>query len=107
MKLKNFITKFKLLNLSKFLLFLSLILLNPLKAQSEAAANRFALVIGNAAYESAGKLVNPVNDADAMERSLKNLGFDVIALKNAGQREMERTISKFGKKLRKGGDLPP
>ena len=61
------------------------------------------MVIGNAAYESAGKLVNPVNDADAMERSLKNLGFDVIALKNAGQRDMERAISKFGKKLRKGG----
>ena len=27
-------------------------------------------------YAQAGKLRNPVNDADAMEHSLKNLGFE-------------------------------
>ena len=73
------------------------------KRETSDTAGRHALVIGNSDYEAAGKLANPVNDADAMERSLKSLGFEVIALKNAGQREMERAITKFGRKLRKGG----
>ena len=73
------------------------------KRETSDTAGRHALVIGNSDYEAVGKLANPVNDADAMERSLKSLGFEVIALKNAGQREMERAITKFGRKLRKGG----
>ena len=38
------------------------------------SGSRHALVIGNSDYAQAGKLRNLVNDADARERSLKNLG---------------------------------
>ena len=44
------------------------------------AAERVALVIGNAAYEQeAAALKNPVNDATAMAAALGRLGFEVIA----------------------------
>ena len=38
-----------------------------------------------------------------MERTLKSLGFSVTALRNAEQREMERAIGEFGRRLRGGG----
>ena len=71
---------------------------------SAMAANnqRAALVIGNAAYKSS-PLRNPVNDAEDIAAELKTLGFDVIKLTDATQREMETAINKLGRKLRKGG----
>jgi caspase domain-containing protein/lysozyme inhibitor LprI len=64
---------------------------------------RLALVIGNAAYESA-PLRNPVNDARAMATTLRTLGFEVAALENASLTEMKRAIDDFGDALRsKGG----
>src|SRR5215510_14320299 len=50
---------------------------------------RVALVIGNAAYDSA-PLRNPVNDARAMATTLRELGFVVSALENASLTEMKR-----------------
>jgi uncharacterized caspase-like protein len=41
-----------------------------------------ALVIGNAAYNAAPSLKNPVNDATAIADSLKRLDFDVRLLVN-------------------------
>jgi hypothetical protein len=43
---------------------------------------RIALVIGNANYE-VGKLGTPLNDATDMNAALKELGFEVILLKDA------------------------
>jgi caspase domain-containing protein/lysozyme inhibitor LprI len=64
---------------------------------------RLALIIGNAAYESA-PLRNPVNDARAMATTLRTLGFEVTALENASLPEMKRAIDDFGDALRsKGG----
>jgi hypothetical protein len=64
---------------------------------------RLALVIGNAAYDSA-PLRNPVNDARAMAATLRTLGFEVSALENASLTEMKRAIDDFGDGLRsKGG----
>jgi len=63
---------------------------------------RIALVIGNGSYKSA-PLANPVNDANDMAASLRDLGFEVIHKINATQREMEGAIRKFGKRLKKGG----
>ena len=71
--------------------------------ETYATAERHALVIGNSEYEQVGRLRNPVNDADAMTRTLDGLGFKVTTLKNADLRTMERTITAFGKKLRVGG----
>ena len=61
---------------------------------------RFALVIGNSNYQQTSKLRNPVNDAKAINKTLRELGFTVTALENADQRKMENAIRKFGKKLR-------
>ena len=68
----------------------------------EPNVKRLALVIGNSDYVSS-PLRNPVNDAVLMERTLKSLGFSVTALRNAQQREMERAIGEFGRRLRGGG----
>ena len=65
-------------------------------------SDRYALVIGNSAYQTA-PLTNPVNDAEDMSSTLINMGFTVILKKNADQRTMEDAIRSFGKQLRKGG----
>ena len=46
---------------------------------------RYALVIGNAAYPGAAKLLNPLNDAVAIATTLRGLGFEVVELKDSRQ----------------------
>jgi len=60
---------------------------------------RVALVIGNAAYEGAGALVNPVNDAHAMADTLKHLGFSVVELRDGGKSQMNEAIDTVRKSL--------
>ena len=61
-----------------------------------AEARRVALVIGNASY-AIGPLTNPVNDADAVAKALKDLGFeDVVLSKNLGGNAMRDAIKSFG-----------
>lgn len=60
---------------------------------------RVALVIGNAAYQSAPALRNPVNDARAISNALNVLDFEVIEVTNATQKEMLRAVTAFGSKL--------
>ena len=60
---------------------------------------RVALVIGNAAYQGSSTLRNPVNDAHAMSDALNGLGFQVIEVTDASQKEMNRAITTFGSKL--------
>jgi formylglycine-generating enzyme required for sulfatase activity len=67
-----------------------------------AAETRLALVIGNSEYAS-GPLPNPANDAKMMADTLGNLGFEVIARRNADQNTMKRAIQEFGSRLEKGG----
>ncbi|NCF81808.1 MAG: hypothetical protein GWP74_09355 [Proteobacteria bacterium] len=64
------------------------------------AADRVALIIGNADYPSA-PLRNPVNDARAMSRALRNLEFEVFSLENANKRQMEQAIVRFASRLKK------
>ncbi|MBI3514838.1 MAG: caspase family protein [Proteobacteria bacterium] len=73
----------------------------PALAQSPGTASdrRVALVIGNGAYQAGGALANPVNDARAMSAKLKKLGFDVVALENGTQKQMQRAIGQFSAKL--------
>jgi uncharacterized caspase-like protein len=63
------------------------------------AADRVALVIGNASYDEA-PLRNPTHDADAMESALSRLGFDVVKLRDGSLREMQRAIGQFSRKLK-------
>ena len=60
---------------------------------------RVALVIGNGNYQKA-PLANPTNDADDMGDVLKQVGFEVIKLKNASLKEMKMAINIFSQKLR-------
>lgn len=60
--------------------------------------NRLALIFGNSNYTSS-PLRNPVNDANAIAKKLKNLGFEVILYTNGTQVEMKKAIRSFGEKL--------
>ncbi|HSX79565.1 MAG TPA: caspase family protein, partial [Candidatus Saccharimonadia bacterium] len=71
---------------------------------SAGGERRAALVIGNAAYDSA-PLRNPVNDARVMAATLRTLGFEVTALENATLTDMKRAIDDFGDSLRSGGGI--
>jgi len=74
----------------------------PLGAQGAREEPRIALVIGNSAYREA-PLRNPVNDVRAMARTLRELGFTVLAHENASKRTMELAVLEFGRQLAGGG----
>jgi len=64
---------------------------------------RTALVIGNADYQSS-PLRNPVNDAQAMEFVLKELGFEVITAYDVPTlQQFGKLVKTYGNKLREGG----
>ncbi|MDJ0582025.1 caspase family protein [Crocosphaera sp.] len=63
---------------------------------------RKALVIGNAAYGEGG-LNNPVNDANAVAKALRDLGFDVTPRINLNLRSMDEEIEQFSQELTEGG----
>jgi hypothetical protein len=60
---------------------------------------RLALVLGNSHYKNSAPLKNPVNDANLMEATLKNLGFQVIKRLDAGKDGMLSAIREFENKL--------
>lgn len=60
---------------------------------------RVALVIGNAQYQFGNKLINTVNDAEAMSTTLKALGFEVIKVTDGAYEEMKNAIYKFGDRI--------
>jgi tetratricopeptide (TPR) repeat protein len=60
---------------------------------------RVALVIGNSAYQSVPSLANPVNDAKAVAKALRAVGFTEV-------RELyDGDLTSFGKALKEFGDL--
>lgn len=68
---------------------------------SASSEKRVALVIGNSRYESA-PLRNPVNDANLVASTLREIGFDVIARTDATLREMQLAIREFSRKIQNG-----
>ena len=54
---------------------------------AEKRGRRVALVIGNSAYKSVPPLSNPHNDAEAIAKSLRNIGFETVTLANDVTRE--------------------
>ena len=60
-----------------------------------SAGQRVALVIGNASYEHAPSLANPLNDANDIGASLERLGFAVTRINNAGYTELRRGLQQF------------
>jgi tetratricopeptide (TPR) repeat protein len=70
-------------------------------AHPKAAADsgyRLALVIGNGAYVNATALPNPTNDARAVAKLLKDMGFEVIEGTDLDRTAMERNIREFLRK---------
>ena len=80
-------------------LVLLLLVLAPGLAVPANAADKVALVMGNAAYPGQG-LRNPVNDARAMGASLQRSGFEVVQLTDGTQQAMQRAVGQFSRKLR-------
>ena len=72
------------------------------QTNNAASENRIALVIGNSAYINS-PLRNPVNDAQAIAKVMRTLGFEVIERNDATQKDMNRAITQFGQKLAGGG----
>ena len=65
-----------------------------LSQATQAAQKRFALVIGNSAYEDA-PLKNPRNDATDMAQTLQSAGFQVVKILDATKKQMQTAITKF------------
>jgi uncharacterized caspase-like protein len=74
----------------------------PAGAQGTQEEPRVALLIGNSRYKDK-PLRNPVNDVRAVARTLRELGFTVLAHENASKGTMERAVIEFGAQLTKGG----
>ena len=66
------------------------------------AAERVALVIGNASYE-VGRLANPENDARDVAAALEAKGFDVSLVLNESREGLLRALASFQGKIRPGG----
>ncbi len=63
------------------------------------ADRRVALVVGNAAYQHATRLQNPVNDAEDVTAKLKKLGFDVTLARDQSSDGFFDAIQVFANKL--------
>jgi hypothetical protein len=70
-----------------------------IKMQTASTEKRLALIIGNSRYKNSAPLKNPANDANLMEGTLKNLGFQVIKRLDAGKDDMLSAIREFEDKL--------
>ena len=75
-----------------------------LTVSTAAKEVRLALVIGNASYNSAPDLDNPVHDATLMAKVLNDVGFSVTLITEADQVTLGKAISEFGRALRKAGE---
>src|SRR5271163_2939453 len=71
--------------------------LGSIAARDARAETRVALVVGNAGYEHADVLANPINDAVAVASVLKKAGFDVDERDNLGVVEFKRAVRDFAR----------
>ena len=82
--------------------FVCVVLLSGLLPALAWAEARLALVIGNDAYDEVPVLQKAVSDATSVADALAAQGFEVVVAKDAGRREMNRTISAFTGRLKRG-----
>jgi uncharacterized caspase-like protein len=88
--------------LQKLLLTAFVVLISCASHAQEPAIGRVALVIGNGDYPTE-RLNSPVNDARAIAKLLRSLGFDVKAYENLDGTAMRRAVAEFGERLVEGG----
>jgi hypothetical protein len=78
-----------------------LVLMAAIGNGQSTAKPKAALVIGNARYESSvGALRNAVNDAKAVSKALRGLGFSVAEEHNVSRDELIEAVAEFRKKIR-------
>jgi uncharacterized caspase-like protein len=70
-----------------------------LAAPAAAAEKRVALVIGNAAYQRAPSLANPVDDAKAVSAALRGLGLEVTEGYDLTGRDMRALLIRFANSM--------
>ncbi len=75
-----------------------------LAAPAALAAERYALLVGNAAYEDAEPLENPLNDIDLVGEALERAGFDVTRVTDAGHLGMLSALNNFTRLAEKAED---
>jgi hypothetical protein len=76
--------------------------------RNQTVGRRVALVIGNSAYQNANRLANPLNDAEDMAATLRELGFELVgdrAHVNRTADQMKQLILDFGDKLANSGGV--
>ena len=61
------------------------------------STQRVALVIGNASYQHAPLLANPINDAVDLSAALERLGFSVTRLENLNRQSLHRSLQEFSR----------
>lgn len=66
-----------------------------------AAAQKVALVIGNNAYIHAPALTNPVNDAKAVAKVLRSIGFDVVEHYDVTKTDADDIMEAFAQRTAK------
>ncbi|MEI8095362.1 MAG: caspase family protein [Spirochaetales bacterium] len=76
-----------------FFTLLALVISGTLFAAEDDA--RFALVMGNSAYDGDAALANAANDANDMAAALGNIGWKVTKLINGDRKAMNRTLVAF------------
>jgi len=65
---------------------------------SSQHSKRIALVVGNQNY-STKALKNPINDAKAVSKTLKALGFDVLMLSDLTQKGFDQALKRFQSRI--------
>ena len=89
---------------SVHLTWLIALLLNQITPGASFAEERHALLIGNGAYRTIGRLDNPDNDMRLMAATLGSLGFDVLEAEDLDRASMMRAIKQFGHRLQDAGE---
>lgn len=80
------------------------LLLLLLGAPAALAAERYALLIGNAQYEDAAPLENPPNDIDLVGEALERAGFDVTRVADADHLGLLSALNNFTRLAEKAED---
>ena len=89
-----------ILKTASFLASASLIPSGLLEAAKGIEAPRIALIIGNSKYPDS-PLTNPLNDANAMGKELKVLGFDTQVLLDSNLKDLGSTIQTYSARIAK------
>ena len=71
---------------------------NTKKSKEDRKVKRVALVIGNQDYEE-NALLNPINDARGIKKTLESIGFDVTIRNNLTLSKFYKALDEFKKKI--------